>query len=51
MLASSPMLKLDKEIESVKMSEFIEKVSDPLPIVISSLFMEEGDDPLSMESG
>ena len=50
MSAGSPMLKLDKEIESVTVSLSIVYFPS-LSVAIPSLFMKEEDDPLFMESG
>ena len=45
MSAGSPMLKLDREIESANVSLTVPYVAIP------SLFMKEEGDPLSMERG
>ena len=51
MPGSSPMLKLDKEIESVKCQSCSRVFFTHLYVVIPSLFMKEDDDPFFMESG
>ena len=50
-MAGSPMLKLDKEINSVKMSVLQAYIFTYLSIAIPFLFMKEKDHPLFMESG
>ena len=52
MTIGSPMLKLDREIESVKMSVLHAYLFFfHLSITIASLYLKEDDDPLFMESG
>ena len=51
MHANSPMLKLDREIESIEMSVLQAYIVTYLFVSIASLFMKEDDDPLYMESG
>ena len=51
MSADSPMLKLDREIESVKMSVLQAYIFSYLSVAIASLYMKEDNDPLFMESG
>ena len=47
----SSMLKLGREIESVKMSVLQVYIFTYLFVSITSLFMKKDDDPLFMESG
>ena len=49
--ADSLMLKLDKEIESVKMLVLQTYICTYLSVAIASLYMKEDDDPLFMENG
>ena len=51
MPSDSPMLKLGREIESVKMSVLQAYIFTYLYVVIASLYIKEDDDPLFMESG
>ena len=51
MSAGSPMLKLGREIESVKMLVLQVYIFAYLFLSIASLFMKKDDDPLFMESG
>ena len=46
-----PMLKLDREIESVNVSLLVVYFFTYLYVSIPSLFMKDEDDPLFMESG
>ena len=47
----SQMLKLGREIESVKMPVLQAYIFTYLFVVIASLYMKEDDDPLFMKSG
>ena len=51
MPTGSLMLKLDKETKSINIRFLAVSVPPPLSVVIPSLFMEEDDGPLFMESG
>ena len=51
MPADTPMLKLDKEMESVKCQSCSRVFFIYLIVAIASLYMKEDDDPLFMESG
>ena len=51
MPAGSLMLKLGREIESIKMSVLQTYNFTYLYVVIASLYMKKDDDPLFMESG
>ena len=51
MLAGSLMLKLDKEMDSVKCQSCSRVFFTYLTVAIASLFMKKDDDPLFMESG
>ena len=51
MSAGSPMLKLDREIESIKCQSCSSVFFTYLYVAIPSLFMKEEDDPFFMESG
>ena len=51
MPTDSPMLKLDREIESVKMSVLQAYIFPYLSVAITSLYIKEDDDPLFIESG
>ena len=50
MPTDSLMLKLDKEIENVKMSVLQAYIFTYIYVAIASLYMKEVDDPLFMES-
>ena len=52
MSATSPMLKSNKENRKSKYISFsVVYLTSPLPVVIPSLFMDDDDGPLFMESG
>ena len=51
MSTGSPMLKLGREVESVKMSVLQAYIFPYLYVAIASLYTKEVDDPLFMESG
>ena len=51
MPTGSPMLKLNREIESVKKSVLQAYIFTYLSVAIHSLSMKKEDDPLFMESG